>query len=194
MPKAKKSDIPLMIDILTQSFVDNPSANWVLKDDNKKLGRLRELCRYSILTAMDRDGAYISEDKLGVALCYQKNIKKEGIKDWLRQIRLVVKSMGLKKAIEAMKRESTINKQRPNDGNFLYFWFLGVLPNKRGLGSAISLKNEIMKEAQEKGLDIYLETSVPQNKRVYERYGFKTYHTWKIKDPELEMWFLKYRV
>ena len=61
-------------DILSKSFENNPSVNWVVKEDKRRLQRIRELCKYSFKTALYRKGAYISSNEKGVALCYKYNL------------------------------------------------------------------------------------------------------------------------
>lgn len=191
MPKATKQDLPIVIEILWKSFKDNPSATWVVKQDKKRDLRLKELCRYAVYYSYDREGVYLSSDRKAAALIYKKNFKREGIKDYLRQIRLINKAIGWDQLFNVLNREAYLNKLRPKNGNFYYFWFLGVAPEDRGQGSVINLKNEIFQQAWNERLPIYLETSVSLNKKVYERYGFETYHTWQPENKDFETWFMK---
>ena len=138
-------------------------------------------------------GVYLSSDRKGAAICYRYNFKKEGFQDYLYQFRLVVNAIGLTRVFEILRREGYIKSKRPKDGNFLYFWFFGVADDARGSRSAFQLKDEIFKQATEKGLSIYLETSVEKNKRVYERFGFEVYHIWE-KEPETPLYFMRKQV
>ena len=171
--------------------MDNPSVNWVVKNDKKRERRIKELSRFSFKTALKRDGVYISDDERCIALCYRYNFKKETISDYLNQARLASRAIGLSKIPEVLKRESYIKKLRPKDGNFFYFWFLGALPEGRGQGGAKEISDRIFKEADEDSLPIYLETSVLKNKRVYERFGFEIYHEWEVKSQGITLWFMR---
>ena len=73
MRKAYKSDQKLVISIVTESFVNNPSVLSVIKNDDKKNKRIAELAKYSFKTAIARNGVYISSDNKGVAICYKYN-------------------------------------------------------------------------------------------------------------------------
>lgn len=180
-----------ILNIIAESFDSNPSVNWVVKNDKKRKKRIKELARYSYITSFARNGVFISSDKTGVALCYKYNEKRETIRDYWNQLRLVIKAIGLNRVFEVLKRESYIKSKRPKSGDFLYFWFFGVEENGRGKTAAKELKEIIFKESNIKKLPIYLETSVEKNMKVYQRYGFELYHTWKVESQGINLWFMK---
>jgi len=189
--KATKTDKKLVIDIIAESFDKNPSVNWVIKNDTKRKKRIKELSKYSFETALMRNGAFISSDENGVALCYKYNEKGNLLADYWNQAKLAIKAVGLSRVIEVSRRESYIKKMRPNSGKYLYFWFLGVNNKGVGKGAAYEIKNFIFNKSKDEKLAIYLETSVEKNKLIYERFGFKTYHTWEDKSKNFELWFMK---
>ena len=180
-----------IIDVLTEAFDANPSVNWVIKNDAKRKKRIRVLSEYAYKTCKARDGVYLSSNKQGVALCYNYFCKKEGIADYWNQLILAINAIGLSRIGEVLKRESYIKKHRDNKGDFLYFWFFGVSDKGRGSDAAKTLKDDVFRSADEQQLPIYLETSVAKNKRVYERYGFVNYHTWRVEKQGIELWFMK---
>ena len=90
-----------------------------------------------------------------------------------------------------MKREAYIKKLRHKSGNFLYFWFLGVQKEGINKGAVVELKEAIYKEAANQKLPIFLETSVPKNQRVYQRFGFEIYHTWDNKEEGIKIWCMR---
>ena len=191
MRKAEKTDISLVVDILSSSFLENPSVNWVIKNDNKIEKRIQVLCRYSFLTTLIRNGVYISSNEKGVALCYKYNEKNETLSDYRNQLVLAIMAIGLRRVPGVLRREAYIKKYRPKDGNYLYFWFFGVKRGHQNGESAKELKNNILSYADKKGLAIYLETSVEKNKRVYERYGFEVYHIWIDHEKNVELYFMR---
>jgi len=191
MRKANISDEKLIIEIISESFIHNPSVLSVIKNDSKKKQRIAELAKYAFRTAVRRKGVYISSDNEGVAICYKYNEKKESIVDYWNQLNLVVKSIGINRIFKILKREGYVKKFRPASGDYFYFWFFGVTNKGKGKGAAIELKDAIIKESLNKALPIYLETSVEKNKSVYERYGFKVYHKWNNDSENMTLWFMK---
>ena len=182
MRKCVFTDRSKVIEIIAESFDSNPSVNRVIKNDYKRKERIKALADYSFKTSVMRDGAFLSSDEQGVALCYRYNLKKESLTDYWNQLQLVVKAIGLSRVLSIMKRDAFFKSKRPKDGNYLYFWFLGITNKGKGGIAIRELKEMIFVESLKQNLPIYLETSVPKNKRVYERYGFETYHEWH--DPQ----------
>ena len=52
MVKAIYSDKPLVVDILSKSFNDNKSINYIVKQDGKREERLRKLMEYSFVNTV----------------------------------------------------------------------------------------------------------------------------------------------
>ncbi len=177
--------------IITEAFEANPSVNWVVKNDHKKEQRIRALAEYSFDTAFRRNGVFVSDNLEGVALCYKYNFRKESLADYYAQLKLLFKSIGVTRVFEVLNRQAYISKHRPKDGYFLYFWFFGVSNKGRGSHAAKQLKDEIFNLSKETNLPIYLETSVEKNKKVYERYGFDTYHVWHYEKKGIDLHFMK---
>lgn len=191
MTKAKQTDKQLVIDIISNSFINNPSVLRVIKNDAKKTKRIRAMAEYVFDTTYLTGGILLSSDKTGVAICYHYKRREKGIVDFFNQVKLVVKAIGISRSLGVSKRDKYISKQRPTNGNYMYFWFFGVKDQGKGRGAAIELRNKIFNDAYQKQLPIYLETSILQNKLVYERFGFSVYHSWKETDTTPEAWFMK---
>lgn len=185
------SDQELVVNIISKSFDENPSVNWVIKNDLKREQRIRHLAKYSFKTALRRNGVFISSGGKGVALCYEADYKKESILDYWDQLILVFKAIGILKIPSVLKRESYTKSIRPSSGRYLYFWYYGVEPGFNGNGDARELKQGIFQLADRKQLPIYLETSIDKNRIVYKRYGFELYHTWNVKEQNINLYFMR---
>ena len=180
-----------VIDIISETFDDNAMINFIVKQDKHRSNRIRRLAEYAYNRCARRQGVYISQDGQGVALCYKFN-QKGSWKDIIDQIKLVFGVIGVNRIREAQLREKFRNGIRQSDGNFLYFWFLGVSRKSEGMEAVKELRNRIFEESQKREIPIYLETTIPKNKKVYERYGFKTIHEWQVPNSEgITMWFMR---
>lgn len=191
MEKATKADEELIIDIIAESFPSNPSVLSVIKNDKKEPQRMRWLARYVFRTALKKDGIFLSADRTGVAVCYRFNSHKESLMDYWNQLVLAFTAIGIERIFKVLKRDIYVKNKRPKSGDFLYFWFFGVSNKGKGRGAAHELKEVVFSEAKRQNLPIYLETSIAQNKRVYERYGFEVYHTWDYKSEGITLWFMR---
>lgn len=145
-----KNKEALVTDIIQESFRDNPSVISAVKQDNKIDARIGELARYAFRTAVSRNGVFLSSNNAGVAICYAYNAKKNSVSDYLNQLRLLVKAIGVSRVSEILKRESYIKKIRPQSGDFLYFWFYGVRKSQRGSSAARELKEAIFELSKHK--------------------------------------------
>lgn len=190
MNKATKYDKKLVVDIIVKTFENNPGVNWMLKQKGNHKKRIKRLSSYAFIKSYLRGGAYISSNKKGVALCYKFNHEKPSFIELLYQLRFALTSIKLTRLPKVLKRESYRNSIRPESGEYLYFWFLGVLPD--GQEAVYELREAIFQEAIKDNLPIYLETALERNQRVYERYGFKTYHYWEDKSEDIKFWFMKW--
>lgn len=191
MRKATKTDEALVVDIISESFPNNPSVLSVIKNDSKEPQRMRSLAKFVFRTALRKDGIYISTDQTGVAVCYRFNGHKETFTDYWNQVKLAFSAIGIERIFKVLKRDKYVKKKRPKSGDFMYFWFFGVSDEGKGRGAAYELKEAVLAEAKKHNLPIYLETSIAKNKRVYERYGFEVYHTWDYKSEGITLWFMR---
>ena len=184
------ADKQTVIDIITQSMGKLPGIKWVIGDNPRKMARrLNALADFVFETAFSKNGIYLSSDRKGTAVFFKSETKKT-LRDIWNQLKFAVRCTGIFRAYEIYRREAYILSKRPAPGTYLYFWIFGVLPDARGNGSALELKDIILSESARLQLPIYLETSNPQNRRVYERYGFKVYHEWFVPSRNFTFWFM----
>lgn len=188
MKLVRPSDTSKVVQILTDSFQTNPSALWVIKQDDKVQKRLKALIDYAVKTGMQNDGVFLSDDESTAAICFEEPAS-ENMKSYWHQLELIARAITLPRVPQVLKREAYLKKHRP-DEQHLNFWFLGVDPQKKGSGGVHDIKNGIFQLAKEKNLPILLETSVQRNKAVYEYFGFRTYHTWK-QSEDYTLWFMR---
>lgn len=184
-----KSDRQVVVDIIADSFVNNPSVLSVVRKSRLKR-RIAGLASYAFKFAYRRNGVFLSSDKSGVAICYRFNVKKESLPDYWAQLILLLTSLSLKRVPKLLEREKYLKTKRPASGDFLYFWFFGVHSKGKGRGAAVELKNAIFAEAEQLSLPIYLETSVEKNRRVYERYGFTVHEEWYNEKEGITLWLM----
>src|SRR5690554_904817 len=103
-------------------------------------------------------------------------------------VKLILKSVGIRNVAKVLKRESTIKKNYPHD-NIAYLWFIGVDPEKQGSGIGSKMLTKIVEQNRSTGRDIYLETSTQKNLPWYQKNGFKIYN--EITDFGFPFYFLK---
>jgi len=190
MRKARIAEKDKVIDIISSTFETNPGVNWLIKKRGSHKKNIHRLASYAFLRSFLREGAYISSNEKGVALCYRFNYQVFSIREVIFQLRFALFSINPWRIPKVFKRESYRNSKRPASGNYLYFWFLGVLP---GGGSAVyELRDAIFEMATQVNLPVYLETAMERTKVAYERFGFETFHYWEDPAENIKFWFMKW--
>lgn len=190
MRKATKKDKEVVVDIISTSFRDNPGVNWLLKNGGANKKAIKRLSALAFIKGLRRNGVFISSNEKGVAICYDPSIKRSSIQEIIYEFYFGITSINLLRIPEVLKRESYRKSKRPSSGNYLYFWFFGVV--KGGENAARELGKAVFEEAKQLNLPIYLEAAEKRNKLLYERYGFETYHYWEVPEKNITFWFLRW--
>ena len=174
MIKAILDDKDLVVNILANAFADNKSVNYIVRQDNKLIERIKYLMNYSFETCMLFGAVYLSDDKNGCALIIYPEKKKINLKSVLLDLQLIFKTTGFANIKKAVKREAVIQRHHPKD-LLCYLWFIGVTSSEQHKGTGSQLMNEIISEATAQKRIICLETSTLQNIPWYQKFGFTIY-------------------
>ncbi len=186
MIEALEKDKKLVIEILSRSFTDNKSTNFVIDTNKKKIPLLMEYC---FNLGLDYGKIFLSDDKKGVTILLFPEKKKITLKSILRDIRLAIKGIGLAHVYEVMKREAAIKDKQPKTP-FIHLWYIGVFPEHSGKGIGSKLLSEVISYCEKLEKDIYLETSTIRNIPFYKRHNFNVVN--KISDElPFELFILK---
>ncbi len=170
-----KEDIDESTDCMAKAFYDYPMFQHILADklnyENIKTF-LKFLMTYSILYA---EAYAYSKEKEGIILFTEfKNYKF----NLIRSIRSGIIPL-MKIGSDAGKRFNEFDRftlethKRLMKGNHQYVILLGVDPDKQGQGYGRKLMLPVLKLAEEKGHDCYLETHSVRNVSFYNKLGFK---------------------
>ena len=167
---ATSEDRHIVVDILTNSFQDNKSVNYIIKQDKKRLFRVRKLMEYAFDVCLLSGSIVLSDDRNGCALVLLPHTKKNTWKNLVLDVRLALQCCGIKNVIKALKRESQIKAFHPRSP-YKHLWFIGVQPGEqnKGIGSSI------LKHLTQEDIPLYLETSTLKNLPWYKKYGFEIY-------------------
>jgi hypothetical protein len=187
MIRADNSDKKLIAEILAKSFNDNKSVNYIVKQDEKREQRLRNLMEYSFDICYLFGDVFLTDDKKGCALVVLPDKKKTTPKSVLLDIKLIFSCIGLSNVNKAMSREEKIKKLQPKELLY-YLWFIGVDPAKQNKGIGSTLLQDVIKEGLSKQRTICLETSTLTNISWYVKFGFKIYNE---LDLGYQLFFLK---
>ena len=175
MIKANYGDKQLVVDILSKSFENNQSVNYIANSGNGKSNRIRYLMDYSFEVCHQFGDIYLSDDRHAVALILYPETKKTNLSSIFLDIKLILNCIGVSNIGKALKRESSIKKPQPQKP-MNYLWFIGVDPQQQGKGIGSQLMEEIIHYSEKAQKPLYLETSTLSNLAWYERFGFQIYN------------------
>lgn len=187
MIAATYKDKQRVVDILSNSFDDNKSVNYIVKQDSQRKGRIRQLMSYSFDVCHSFGKVLLSDDKSGCALIVLPDKKKTTPKSILWDLKLISSCTGIANIKKAMDRESKIKKLQPNIPMY-YLWFIGVDPTMQNKGVGSTLIKDIISNSQSENRTVCLETSTIKNLPWYEKFGFKIYNE---LDLGYTLYFLK---
>lgn len=176
MKRALAHQKTLIVDILSKSFDDNKSVNYVVKQDAKRKQRIGGLMEYSFNVCHAFGEVWISDDEQACALILLPDKKKTTLNALLWDAKLALTVIGLNRISSVLGREAKIKSFHPQEP-FSYLWFIGVTPELQNKGKGSLLLNDIIQESEQNKRPIYLETSVERNLPWYQNHGFEIFHS-----------------
>lgn len=192
MIRAGRQDKTCIVEILTRSFAADPHVNWLIKDTERgKEKRLKALMDLAFEEALLNGDIYLSDDRTGCALWKKGGASGFSPGKLISQLKFAF-AFGWRRTKAVREMGRYVGKFHPPD-DFLYLWFLGVLPESRGKGVASELLDPVLAECGQKGLPVCLQTANRQNVPLYERKGFRVFHQWSPEDESgLRVWFMRF--
>jgi ribosomal protein S18 acetylase RimI-like enzyme len=174
MNRAIRTDKGDIVELLSRSFIDNQSVNYIVQQDSKAK-RVAALMDYSFEVCYESGDVWLTEDRKASALVLYPQLKRITLKSVWLDVRLIFQAIGLSRIPKALKREARIKNLQPTE-EMLYLWFIGVDKNFQHQGIGSGLLTEIIAHAQKFNLPVYLETSTVENIPWYQAYGFTIYN------------------
>ena len=174
MVKATSADKAFIVDILVNSFDNNSSVNYIIKQDRKRGSRIKGLMNYSFDICYHFGCVFYSEDKKGCALILFPDKKKTALKSVFLDVRFALSSLDFTHFKKALAREAKIKALQIN-GSTAYLWYIGVDPFAQRKGIGTRLLHAVLQAPELKGRIVLLETSNLQTVNWYESFGFTVY-------------------
>ncbi len=173
MIQAKKEDKETVVRIMTEAFDTNKSINIIIKQDAKRVWRIKKIFEYFFDTWFPYGLIYLSEDKKACALVAFPHLKKTTLGTIWLDIKLLW-LIGIPSATKGFGREDKIRTRHPKTP-FYYLLFIGVLPEHQHNGIGTKLLTEMIADSERRAFPIYLETYLPSNVSLYKKLGFSTF-------------------
>ena len=175
MNLANASDRAVILEIFLQSYKDNPHVRYLI-GDQFVTSRLKTLANFVFDIAMKRKGIYLSEDKQGVVVMFPCASIQLNSKEKIKQYLMVIRAFNLYRLFKIINIEAAIKLERKANPNDLYVWFYGVSEQGAKQDTARKLMKAMFELSLTQQVDLIAETSLARNQKIYERFGFVTYH------------------
>lgn len=175
MIKATIMDKSDVVQILSRSFSDNKSVNYIVRQDSKRDLRISSLMEYSFLTCLDFGEVYLSEDGRCCALVMFPDRKRTTLRSIWRDVSLIFSVASIARQFKVLRREWLIKKRYPSKEDLYYIWFVGCEVESQGRGRGTQMMEFLLSEAEQMKRPVYLETSVERYVPWYQRFGFQVY-------------------
>lgn len=181
MIEATKADKARIIDILIHAFRKNKSTLDII-GEHKGERRLVQLIGYALENCYDYGRVVLTDDRYACALVLFPDRKRITFRSIYRDLKLIVKVVGIFNLVRVLKRNSLIKKQHLLNKTY-YIWFIGVFPQKQNMGIGTTLLSELIHDAKSTGRPVFLETSDPNNLDWYRKHDFELYQEVDIGYP-----------
>ncbi|MEE4116453.1 MAG: hypothetical protein V2I37_09805 [Marinilabiliaceae bacterium] len=185
-----KTDRQIIIDIISQAFIENPRTNAMMKKKNP-LRSVRIMAEYAYDLVSGFNGIYLSKDKTTVIFYYRISEFKRGFIGNLKYARMFLRAIRFSQLLPTLKREKIIRSRRADFDDYLYVWLLGSVRDKTSIRGLVDINNHLIDRSKEYNIPILIETTIEKILKLYNYVGFETYNKWHDQDADLDVWFLK---
>jgi len=175
MIKAEEVDKTTVITILSNSFKENQSVNYIVRNNKNSFERIKALMDYSFELCSMFGEVWLSDDKKACALVLFPQDKRTTAKSIWLDIKLIFQAIGIFGITKTLRREAQIHKIQPKE-KMAYLWFIGVEPDAQQKGIGSKLLRQLTLRFTVLNLPLYLETSTQKNIPWYQSFGFEIYN------------------
>ena len=173
-----------------RAFDADPVATYLLRSD---AGRTRgfELCFGAFLrhATMPHGETWIAEGGMGAALWTPPGRWDVGLRSALAMGPSLLRAVGLSRAVRVAAAANRVQRKHPVAPHF-YLFAIGVDPDHQGRGIGGALLAAVLGRCDAEKIPAYLEASTPDNRRLYERHGFRATEEVTMAPDAPPMWLM----
>lgn len=169
------------IHIIQRTFEGNPAVDFTIGTGWPLRFKKKRLAAFMFDYCHRRNGVYLSENGKGIICFYRHSTPVFPLYTFFDELCVGALAIGPFRLKKVVERSREVKRHHKKHSDFIHCWYLGVLKEYRDMSTALELKKLLIAQSNRSGLPVLAETTILQNKRVYERIGFKTYATIEIK-------------
>jgi GNAT superfamily N-acetyltransferase len=189
--RAAPRDHDAIVRVLVRAFDADPIANYLLRRDG---GRARgfELCFSAFLkhATMPHGETWIADGGTGAALWTPPGRWNVGIRSALAMGPSLLRAVGWSRAAPMAIAANRVQSKHPARPPHFYLFAIGVEPGQQGRGIGAALLGAVLGRCDAERIPAYLEASSPDNRRLYERHGFRPTEEVTMAPDAPPMWLM----
>jgi GNAT superfamily N-acetyltransferase len=171
--KAGKRDRGGVVAALAEAFDDDPVFRWASPDGERRWRVLPAFFALAVEAFAEHDETWCTRDGVsGAAIWAPSGAEPMTEADGEHFAALCAETAG-PDADRWVELIALLDDNHPHHTDHHYLWLLGVRPARQGCGHGSALLRAVLDEADRTGSPAYLEATSKDNRRLYERHGFR---------------------
>ncbi len=187
--KAERSEFGAVTRLLAEAFADDPVMRWLVRNDDRDLGRLRVAMATMSRDAFRRDETYVAGDFLGAAVWTPPGATVHSRMSGLRRWLMFVRASGMRLCCQKHAAFAALDAKAPPEP-YYYLSFVGVHPSAQGRGVGSALLRAVIDRCDAEGHAAYLESSHERNVPLYKRWGFHVTEEFSLPGGGPPLWLM----
>ncbi|MEN9399118.1 MAG: hypothetical protein RL632_219 [Bacteroidota bacterium] len=183
-----REDETRAIEILEDAFVESLGVYWMVKNPDS-LKQRKWIIRLLFFESQEKQGAYITSDRNGALLFFQVSQKAVSLRLFFLKLYVLLFVTGIRNGVKAIRYQKKVAALRTENG------WLGLLvatdKNQRTAKTAFEIKHKMFQTSDQSNLCIFIETTVPRVRKLYQTSGYVEYAEMKHPYTDLTVWFFK---
>lgn len=178
MIRANVKDRKLVVDILVEAFEpldgDN-SINFVVKQDDRRIKRMRMLMGYLFDKAIRFGEVFLSDNRASCLLIVYAHKERFTFNGLMSTLRLAVKCIGIERVVKVLKRQWVVKRNYPKTEHIRPIIF-AVKNELKGGVTAPRLIMQVFEEFKGNKLPVIVDTTSEHNVRLYQKFGLQVFN------------------
>lgn len=169
---ATSAELGTVTDLCLAAFADEAVTAWLIPDPGQRQNYMRQMFSASLETVITTGSLIIATDSSGVPVAASIWLRPTTTLDEPKLSAAENDEDDDPQAQRMAAVEAATQARRPDDPH-LHLSSMATLPDHRGRGAGAAMLTAGLERARTLELPVYLEASTSDNRRLYERFGFR---------------------
>ena len=163
------ADLAVAVDTLAAAFYDDPVLTWLCPDDERRRNVLPGWFDVITRSLSHHRAIHLSADDAGAAVWVPPGVPMVEDDEAFGGGMVNVSPVDAERFGTLIGKAEAVHPEEPH----WYLFLVGVVPDRQGQGLGSALIREVLDRCDRDGTPAYLESTRPENRRLYRRHGFE---------------------